>query len=208
MKKLVFLFSLLAFVACKNQNSESEEMDASAEMEATEEMANEWVEETTESSQEMYAPATNDDQMAGNIKNFLMLDYLKSDMESLAENDRKFQFYKIDINNDEKDEYFVRFMSPYFCGSGGCTMLLLDHEANIITKFTVMEPPVFVEKNPDGDWSNILVFSDGELKELKYSNGTYPSNPSVVPKAPYDAPSGHATYMFHDDMMASKTYTF
>ena len=208
MKKLILLFSLLVFVACKNQNTEAEETDSGAQIEGTEEMVTEEVEESTANTQEFYASATDDDQMAANIKNFLMFDYLKNDMEILSANDRKFQFYKIDMNGDEKEEYFVRFMSPYFCGSGGCTLLLLDHESNIITKFTVMEPPLFVEKDPEGVWSMILVFSEGELKELKYKDGTYPSNPSVLPKAPYDAPSGHATYMFHDEMMPSKTYTF
>lgn len=208
MKKFVFLFSLLAVVACKNQNSESETMDAEAEVDATEEMVVEETQEAVETTQENYEAATNDDQMGANIKNFLINDYLKDDLASLSENDRKFQFFKVDLNNDDKDEYFVRFMSPYFCGSGGCTMLLLDHEGNVMTKFTVMEPPVFVEKDKDGGWATLLVRSGGELKEMKYANGKYPSNPSVLPKAPYDAPSGHATYMFHDDMMPSKTYTF
>ncbi len=204
MKKIVFLFSLLAVVACKNQNTETEEMEGAAEPEAMEEM----VEETEETAQEVFAPQSSDDQMAANIKNFLMNDYLKADLANLQEIDRKYQYYAIDMNGDGKDEYFVNFLSPYFCGSGGCTMLLLDHEANVITKFTVMQTPVYVEQGEEGDWRDILVFSEGELKELKYNNGKYPSNPSVLPKAPYDAPSGHAAIMFDDTFAKAKTYTY
>jgi len=186
MKNLFLLFTLISLISCKNQTSETAAAEEEMPVEAA--VSEEAMPEET-STQDNYDPATNDDQMGANIKNFLVNDFLKDDMAGLSENDHKFQFYKIDINNDGKDEYFVRFMSSYFCGTGGCTILLLDHESNIITKFTVMDPPIFVEKGTQG-WGTILVRSGGELKELKFNNGKYPSNPSVLPKAPYDAPSG------------------
>lgn len=204
MKKLLFLFSLLVVLACKNQNSETEEMDMPVEMESMEEV----ITEADEVGKELYAPQSSDDQMAANIKNFLTNDYLKSDMEMLSEIDRKFQYYSVDLNGDGKDEYFVNFLSPYFCGTGGCTVLLLDHESNVITKFTVMNNPIYVEQAKNNGWSDILVFSEGELKEMKYENGKYPSNPSVLPKAPYDAPSASAVIMFDDTFAKAKTYTY
>jgi len=203
MKKLLFLFTVLSMLACKNQGAEGEtETDAMAEPEVVEETTNE-----EPVAEETFVSATDDDQMGANIRNFLVNDYLKDDLAILTENDRKFQFFKVDLNDDQKDEYLVRFMSSYFCGTGGCTMLLLDHEGNVMTKFTVMEPPVFVERQPK-DWAILLVRSGGELKEMKFNKGTYPSNPSVLPKAPYDAPSGHAIVMFDDEFMTSKTYPF
>lgn len=201
MKKLLFLFSLLAFVACKNQNTESE--TEAVEAEATEETTHE-----EEAPQSMYVAASEDDQMAANITNFLKNDYLKDDLSIMQEMDRKFQFYKIDMNGDGNEEYFVNFLSPYFCGSGGCTMLLLDHEGNLMTKFTVMRTPLYVENSEDSEWKDILVYSEGELKELKYQDGKYPSNPSVLPKAPYDAPSANAVIMFEEAHAKAKTYTY
>ena len=129
-------------------------------------------------------------------------------MELLSVEDHKFQYFAVDLNGDGKEEYFVNFMSPYFCGTGGCTVLLLDHESNIITKFTVMDNPIYVEKSEHNGWKVLLVRSEGELKELKYENGTYPINPSVLPKAPYDAPSGSAIIMFDDNFAKAKTYTY
>ena len=64
-----------------------------------------------------------DDPLAMNIANALVNNHLKNDMNGLTENDRQFQFYKIDLNNDGNQEIFVRLMSSYFCGSGGCTFL-------------------------------------------------------------------------------------
>ncbi len=204
MKKLLLMFSVISLIACKNQNSET------VESEAVETEAPEVMEETpaVEENQEMYDASSSNDQMAANIQNFLVNDFLASDMANLQEIDRKFQYYQVDLNGDGKDEYFVNFLSPYFCGSGGCTVLLLDHESNIITKFTVMNTPIYVENAMHNGWRDILVRSEGELKELQYNKGKYPSNPSVLPKAPYDAPSGSAVIMFDETFAKPKTYTY
>ena len=155
-----------------------------------------------------FVPQSTDQQTANNLKNFLALDYLKDELSFLEPKDRKFQFYKIDLNNDGNEEIFVRLMSSYFCGSGGCTFLLLDKYAEVITKFTVTRAPIFVESTKVNGWSVLLVRDAGVLKELTFENGSYPSNPSVLPKAPYDAPSGHAQLMFDDDFYTSKTFEF
>lgn len=199
MKKLIFIFSLICLIGCKEQNKTAQTPDTPETPEPKKEV---------QVDKNNYVPASDDDQMAANIKNFLTQDYLKNELASMTENDRKFQFYKVDINGDNKDEYFVNFMSSYFCGSGGCTVLLLDHESNVINRFTVMETPIYIEKSKTNGWKDILVFSKGKLKVLKYNNGKYPSNPSVVSNASFDAPSGNAIIMFDDNFAKAKTYTF
>jgi hypothetical protein len=155
-----------------------------------------------------FVPQSTDQQTANNLKNFLTLEFLKDDLEFLQPNDRKFQFYKIDLNADGNEEIFVRLMGPYFCGSGGCTFLLLDKYGEIITKFTVTRAPVFVESTKVNGWSLLLVKDSGVFKELIFKDGTYPNNPSVLDKAPYDAPSGHAQVMFDDENFACQTFEF
>ena len=199
MKKLIFIFSLICLLGCKEQSKTAQTPDTPETPEPKKEV---------QVDKDNYHPASLDDQMAANIKNFLTQDYLKSDLATMTENDRKFQFYKVDINGDNKDEYFVNFMSPYFCGTGGCTVLLLDHESNVINRLTVMETPIYLEKSTTNGWKDILVFSKRKLKVLKYNNGKYPSNPSVVPDASFDAPSGNAIIMFDDNFAKAKTYTF
>lgn len=155
-----------------------------------------------------FVAQSTDQQTAANIKNFLVNDYLKDDLSFLQAIDRKFQFYKIDLNGNGNNEIFVRFMSPYFCGSGGCTFLLLDKYGEVITRFSVTRAPIFVEPSKVNGWSLLLVKDSGVFKELTFQDGTYPSNPTVLPKAPYDAPSGHAQVMFHDELYVSKTFEF
>ena len=142
------------------------------------------------------------------IKAFLTDTYLKNDLEILQDIDRKFQYHEVDLNHDGKNEFFVRFMSPYFCGTGGCTFLLLDSDLKLITKFSVTRAPIFVEQTDKNDWAILLVKDSGVFKELIYENGTYPNNPSVLDKAPYDAPSGHALVMFDENYSNEETITF
>lgn len=197
---LVCVFVLV--LSCKKQaNSQEIVMDP-----APEDSTTQIVEKID--TQEEFVPQSTDEQTANNIRNFLTNVYLKDDLQFLEPNDRKFQFYKIDLNADGNEEIFVRFLTSYFCGTGGCTFLLLDKYGEVITKFSVTRAPVFAEPTKVNGWSLLLVKDAGVFKELKFDEGTYPSNPSVLPKAPYDAPSGHAEVMFHDDLYKSKTFDF
>lgn len=155
-----------------------------------------------------YIPQSSDDSLAAEISRWLQDDYLKDDMEMMREIARQYRYFAADLNDDGLNEIMISFIGPWFCGSGGCTMLLLDQEFNVITRFTVMQTPIWAEDDPNGNWKLLLVRSSGELKELRYENGSYPSNPSVVEKAPYDAPSGHALIMFDPDFAPAKTYGF
>ncbi|PNQ72619.1 hypothetical protein C1T31_10750 [Hanstruepera neustonica] len=148
------------------------------------------------------------DDTAEKIKTFLTDTYLKNDLEILQEINRKFQYHEVDLNHDDQNEIFVRFMSPYFCGTGGCTFLLLDSNMNMITQFSVTRAPIFVEQTDKNGWSILLVKDSGVFKELVYENGSYPNNPSVLPKAPYDAPSGHALILFDENYSNEKTITY
>ncbi|PKB16943.1 hypothetical protein [Flavobacterium sp. 5] len=142
------------------------------------------------------------------LKNFMVHDYIKDDMKFLTESDHKFQFENIDLNGDAIPETFVRFSSPYFCGSGGCTFLLLDNHQKIITKFTVMEAPVYIENTTKNGWAVLLVNDRGVFKDLSFNGKKYPSNPSVLPKSSYDDTSDHSTILFDKPFAEGKISIF
>lgn len=199
---ILFLSLFCLLVSCKNEHQKSDEFKVKKALDSVSEVISD------EATKPSFVVQSTDQQTADNIKKFLVNDYLKDELSLLSANDRKFQYYKIDLNADGKDEIFVRFMSSYFCGSGGCTFLLLDQYSEIITRFSVTRAPIFVEPSKVNDWSLLLVKDAGVFKELIFEDGSYPSNPSVLPKAPYDAPSGHAQVMFHDELYESKTFEF
>jgi len=193
-------------MSCKGEVSNTKKNGTTKEVTATTDSLSQ--ESSTVNKTSEFVAQSTDVQTSNNLKNFLKLEYLKDDLEFLQPMDRKFQFYKVDLNGDGKEEIFVRFMGPYFCGSGGCTFLLLDSSGELITRFTVTRAPIFIEPTKQNNWSILLVKDAGVFKELVFDNESYPSNPSMLPKAPYDAPSGHAEIMFHDELYKSQTFEF
>lgn len=195
----LILFVLITFITCSNRNSregKQNTIDANKQPVAAADSDN-------------YAKQSVDDELAKKIADYLISDYLKNDIKFMDKRDRKFQFYKVDLNGDGKDEIFVRFLTSYFCGTGGCTFLLLSSDMKPITVFTVTRAPIFVEHDTKyNGWALLLVKDNGVFKELKFKDGKYPGNPSMLPKAPYDAPGGHAEIMFDEDFSKAKTYEF
>lgn len=203
MNKLLFIS--LCFVLILSCNTKKNSEDSSVSQPEISSPATKGVEPSK--SEDEYVSQSTDEQTANNLKVFLK-NYVNDDYSFLQDMDKQFQFYKTDLNGDGNDEIFVRLMGPYFCGSGGCTFLLLDKYGEVITKFTVTRAPIFIEPTKVNDWNLLLVKDSGVFKELRFEGGTYPSNPSILPKAPYDAPSGHAQILFDEDFSKSKSFEF
>lgn len=197
---IVLSLSLLLLVSCEKSTEEKQPKDNPSLQENASTT-------TTQNEDKGFATNSVDDLMSKNITNFLTQSYLKDDLQFLSENDRKFQMYKIDLNGDGKDEYFVRLMGSYFCGSGGCTFLLLDRYSEIITKFTVMRPPIYVSVEKENGWRKLIVESEGKYKELVFNGKRYPSNPSVVSNSE-KTPGNDYEVLFDDVKLPAKTYTY
>ena len=195
--KYFLLLNLLLLLSCDNGKSRGADKSDQKRQH----------EDSLQVEKNTYLPQSTDAQTANNLKVFLK-NYTAEDAEFLQPADKKFQFYKTDLNKDGNEEIFVRLMGPYFCGSGGCTFFLLDKYGEQITKFTVTRAPFFKEPSLVNGWSLLLVKDDGAFKELRFEDGSYPSNPSILPKAPYDAPSGHAEVIFGEGQYQCQTHEF
>ncbi|RXM41108.1 hypothetical protein BOQ62_02285 [Chryseobacterium sp. CH21] len=163
----------------------------------------------TVAEQSDYQSETTDNATAEKLKLYLQ-DYLKTDLPSLEAQDRKFSFYAVDLNNDKKDEYLISLSGRAFCGSGGCTFLLLSNDLKLINRFTVMNPPVFRSAGITSGWNDLILISGNEkYKHLKWDakTGKYPSNPSLV-KDTEIAPSGHDFIMWDDNFSRAKIFEF
>lgn len=159
---------------------------------------------------EFYEPKTETiaSEVVLGVSNYIKNSFLtEADLKVIPSLDRQFKLYATDLNGDGKNEIFVSLVGSYFCGSGGCTMLLLDSNYKLITKFTVMQGSIFVEPKTENDWKVLMVKSEEEWKSLVYADGTYPSNPSVVEKSKQDSPSGHAVVIF-DEAQKLDIYEF
>lgn len=132
--------------------------------------------------------------IAEKIAHYIANEYLTpGDLKAIPMSDRKFRYQQIDLNGDGKMEVFVSFYTPYFCGTGGCAMLLLNDHLKPITKFTVTKPPIYADPEMKNGWKTLYVQDGKAWKALAYKNGKYPSNPSVLPdsfKTPSDKEGG------------------
>ena len=94
-----------------------------------------------------------------------------------------------DLNGDGTPEAIVYLMGNW-CGSGGCTTLILTQEGSawrIVTKITITRPPIRVLANISHGWHSIAIWvqgggiQPGYEAELLFNGKTYPRNPSVPP---------------------------
>lgn len=111
-----------------------------------------------------------------------LLILLKNDLPSLKKEDRFFFYQAFDLNNDQKEEYFVGFSNSYFCGSGGCSGYILNNDGSLINKFSVTDFPILIAASSTEKFYDLLMKSDGLYHIVKMKNGKYPSNPSIEEK--------------------------
>lgn len=116
-----------------------------------------------------------------------IIGYLKANYNDASETSRNFIYNAIDLNDDGKDEYLVGLIGGDWCGSGGCTMLILDKNFKLNTRMTVVEYPVYIGapggKEVTKGYSNIYIQNrDGSVAKMTWNGKKYPTNPSVAPK--------------------------
>lgn len=115
-------------------------------------------------------------------RSFLQKEYRDDLSKNIIDsNSRRFMVGKYDLDGDNRPEVFVKLTGMYFCGSGGCTILLLNHDGQLITCFTVSETPVTIANTQTHDWYDLGITSKGKMHTMKYDGTKYPSNPSVQP---------------------------
>ena len=129
---------------------------------------------------DQYNPNTTSKQTADLVRSVLQAQ-LKADLDkNLVDSlSRKFVFFEYDLNDDGQKEIFVGLTGPYFCGSGGCSPMLLDSQGKVITKFSVSEYPIVVDNAKTNGWKDLFIQSGAKHHILKFDGKKYPSNPSV-----------------------------
>lgn len=160
-----------------------------------------------ENKDDLDSEANVDIKFRDSLENFILTDYLdERDLRRISNDQRRFQYQKIDLNNDGKSEIFINFITPYFCDSQGCDMLLLSNDFKLITHFTSISTPIYIEENLQHHWKSLVVKSEGSWRKLFYDQGSYPSNPTLNPISK-DSISKSVTVLFEKSDRI-KTFTF
>ncbi len=123
------------------------------------------------------------------LKEFLQ-SYLVGTAPRTSEESTRFSVAKVRLSGNGAGEFIVYVMGPNWCGSGGCTALVIAPEGSsykVITKMTIVRLPVRILASRTNGWRDIGVKVRGGSAtaeyeaQLRFNGKKYPSNPTVAP---------------------------
>ncbi|MGG6463585.1 hypothetical protein [Solilutibacter silvestris] len=95
--------------------------------------------------------------------------------------------FNADLNGDSLPDALVLLQGNKWCGSGGCTLLILKGTSagySLISHNTISAAPIRILKSSHLGWKDLIVHSNGTGDVLLiYNHSKYPFNPSLQPKA-------------------------
>jgi putative lipoprotein len=117
-----------------------------------------------------------------------------------------FEYALVDLNSDGVPDAVVRLTARDWCGSGGCTMLILRGRAQgftFVAKATIAQKPIKVSPEVLHGWHTLLVPVRGGGAQpgfalMRFSGREYPRNPSVQPQASAAQVTAATTLDFHE----------
>ena len=104
-----------------------------------------------------------------------------------------------DLNADGRLEAFVYVTDQAYCGSGGCTLVVLSPQGTsyrVVLRSTVTQLPIRVLQTSTRGWRDVGVTVAGGVitraytARLRFDGHRYPSNPTVPPAVPLKSPTG------------------
>ncbi len=170
---LIILFFLTGILGCST-GSEKE-----TQSEASEETAGE---EVMEKPARALGLNGTDAAEAARISGQLTDVLLAEDIEYLTPEQRRFRYAVCDLNDDGSREYLIELRNSYYCGSGGCTYLLLNEDLEEIASFTVSYSPFIISDEKSSGWRDLIIPQGSSYHVMKFDGKTYPGNPSVEPE--------------------------
>jgi hypothetical protein len=118
----------------------------------------------------------------------------KADIVSDPSMKSRYVAVRADLNSDGKDEVFVYLKGGFFCGSGGCNLLLFSQGMDgysLLADISTSDPPIIVSEVKNDGYADFWRMQSGggpsEYVQHSYQNGKY-SEKSRIPSA--KAPAG------------------
>lgn len=127
---------------------------------------------------------------AQSVTNPILIKTLETYVKKQGANPKetRYQIAEIDLNGDKKKDTLVLFQDSYWCGTGGCSMLVFTNKNNnfkLVSEISLVREPVIVSATKTKNWRDIIVHvsgGGGETKNvvLKFNGSSYPTNPSML----------------------------
>jgi len=118
-----------------------------------------------------------------------LVNFLRGYTRASAFNASMFESAFVDLNDDGVKEAIVYLTGREWCGSGGCTTLILEPQKRsyrVVTRITITQLPIRVLDSETNGWHDLAVqvAAGGRVgyeAGLQFDGTGYPSNPSVPP---------------------------
>ena len=103
----------------------------------------------------------------------------------------QFRYAFVDLNGDLVQEAVVLIAGPGYCGSGGCTLVVMkreDDRLKVFSSSTITREPICIAAEDRQGWKSLVVTvgggggPDGQAV-LRFDGSRYPMNPSMQPLA-------------------------
>ena len=102
-----------------------------------------------------------------------------------------YSFAVVELNGGKEKQALVYLSNRDWCGSGGCTLLVLEQNNGSFRKIsgmTISNLPIRVLDTTSNGWHDIGVrvkggVDPGHEARMRYDGKKYPLNPSLAPKA-------------------------
>jgi hypothetical protein len=130
------------------------------------------------------SPHRPNSSQENSLRNFLQ-DYVGNSDEGRT---TRYSSAFVDLKDDGTLEVVVYLSGPNWCGTGGCTTLVLapmGSSYRVVTKITVTRPPIRVLSTKSNGWHNMSVVARFSGVEpmfeavLAFDGKSYPSSPST-----------------------------
>jgi hypothetical protein len=101
-----------------------------------------------------------------------------------------YKWAEADLNGDGQAEQFVYANDRDFCGSGGCTLFVLQRQPvgyRVVLRSTVTQLPVRLLATSSHGWRDLAVdvagggIHSGTVR-LRFQGNKYPGNPTLAPR--------------------------
>lgn len=139
---------------------------------------------TISAPQQAAQPSTAEDSLKGFLQGYVKEARLDDDKTA------RFYFAILDLNGDGRAEALVYLVGRWWCGSGGCPLLVLAADRGsytVVTRILITRPPIRVLSTTSNGWRDIAVWvqgggiQHGYEAELRFDGKTYPISPANPP---------------------------
>jgi hypothetical protein len=139
------------------------------------------------------ASASEQDRLAMFLRGFF------GDRDGSDEHQERYTAAFVDLSGHGRSEVIVHLWSGGWCGSGGCTTLVLEDRNGafrLVSEISISNPPIRVLTTRSHGWRDLgVMVSGGGIRQayetkLSFDGSTYPTDPTVPPAKPMAVQQG------------------